>query len=81
MSAPSPGSTANNGCRTWYAESLADLQAMSTATRGPCNECLRINEDGLVFGSVAAGGTGVPGTPKLYISEAPGASSTVWNAA
>lgn len=81
MAIPVPSSTTFNGCRTWYSEALADLQAMSTATRGPRNECLHEADEGLVFGSVAAGGTGIPGTPKLYTAEAPGPVSTVWNAA
>lgn len=78
MAAPVPGATANNGVRTWYAERLADLQAMTTATRGPAGEVLRANDFGYVFGTAANGGSGIDGVEAVYKCTAISGSSSTW---
>jgi hypothetical protein len=71
----------NDGVRTWYAESLADLQAMTTATRGPRNEVLRVNDLGFVFGTEANGGSGWDGVEAVYVCSAVAAGNSTWGGA
>jgi hypothetical protein len=78
MAAPVPGAVTNDGVRTWYAESLADLQAMTTATRGPRNEVLRVGDEGWVFGDSVSGGSNLDGVEAVYTCSTIAAGSSTW---
>lgn len=79
MAAPVPGAVTNDGVRTWYAESLADLQAMTTATRGPKGEALHANDEGWVFGASGAGGSNWASLQAVYTCSSVAVGSSAWS--
>jgi hypothetical protein len=66
------------GVRTWYARLLTDLQALTTASRGPKGEVLRVGDEGLVFWTAAAGGSGWTPIQAVYTCTAVAAGNSTW---
>lgn len=78
MAAPVPLASSSGGVTTWLAESLAALQLMTTGTRGPSGEILKVGHRGAVFGGTAAGGLGIDGIQAQYTCATVGGGGSTW---